>query len=76
MSNVLLPLKCSCRGDTRSFRSNISFNRQPPPAPYIVEVALGRHVARGLLADDGERVRLTWEGLFVSDAIWPDFLRR
>jgi oxygen-independent coproporphyrinogen-3 oxidase len=37
---------------------------------------LGKHVALGLLADDGERVRLTREGLFVSDAIWPTFLRR
>jgi oxygen-independent coproporphyrinogen-3 oxidase len=28
----------------------------------------------GLLADDGERVRLTPEGLFISDAIWPEML--
>jgi oxygen-independent coproporphyrinogen-3 oxidase len=27
-----------------------------------------------LLADDGKRVRLTREGLFVSDAIWPEML--
>jgi oxygen-independent coproporphyrinogen-3 oxidase len=37
--------------------------------------ALGRFVATGLLADDGRRVRLTREGLFVSDALWPHFLR-
>jgi hypothetical protein len=28
----------------------------------------------GLLDDDGERLRLTREGLFVSDAIWPELL--
>lgn len=31
-------------------------------------------VARGLLADDGKTVRLTREGLMVSDAIWPYLL--
>jgi oxygen-independent coproporphyrinogen-3 oxidase len=42
----------------------------------LAGAAFQRHLALGLLADDGERVRLTREGLFVSDAIWPDFLRR
>jgi oxygen-independent coproporphyrinogen-3 oxidase len=28
----------------------------------------------GLLSDDGERIQLTREGLFVSDAIWPELL--
>ncbi len=36
---------------------------------------LRRHVARGWLDHDADRTRLTREGLFVSDAIWPDFLR-
>jgi hypothetical protein len=44
------------------------------------QAVLGEPLARmtkvGLLADDGNRVRLTREGLFVSDAIWPHFLRR
>jgi oxygen-independent coproporphyrinogen-3 oxidase len=31
-------------------------------------------VSRGLLTDDGQDVRLTREGLMVSDAIWPHFL--
>ncbi|RIK87957.1 MAG: coproporphyrinogen III oxidase [Planctomycetota bacterium] len=35
---------------------------------------LRRFVAMGLLADDGDRVRLTREGLFVSDALWPELL--
>jgi hypothetical protein len=27
-----------------------------------------------LLCDDGARVKLTREGLFVSDALWPELL--
>ena len=33
-----------------------------------------KFVDLGLLADDGERIRLTREGLFVSDAMWPEML--
>jgi coproporphyrinogen III oxidase-like Fe-S oxidoreductase len=42
----------------------------------LVGPELRRCVEMGLLSDDGRRVRLTCEGLFVSDAIWPQFLRR
>ena len=42
---------------------------------WLVGPDLGRYVAMGLLTDDGKRVRLTREGLFVSDAIWPAFLK-
>jgi oxygen-independent coproporphyrinogen III oxidase len=42
----------------------------------LVGEPLRRHIALGLLADDGQRIRLSREGLFVSDAIWPSFLRR
>jgi oxygen-independent coproporphyrinogen-3 oxidase len=41
----------------------------------LVGEPLARMVAHGLLEDDGRLVRLTREGLFVSDAIWPHFLR-
>lgn len=41
----------------------------------IVGRELARHVAQGWLADDGQRVQLTREGLFVSDGLWPDYLR-
>jgi oxygen-independent coproporphyrinogen-3 oxidase len=40
----------------------------------LVNGPLQKFVAMGLLADDGEWVRLTREGLFVSDAIWPELL--
>ncbi|HEX3725787.1 MAG TPA: radical SAM family heme chaperone HemW [Pirellulales bacterium] len=42
----------------------------------LVAEPLARMVELGLLADDGRRIRLTRAGLFVSDAIWPHFLRR
>jgi oxygen-independent coproporphyrinogen-3 oxidase len=40
----------------------------------LVNGPLKKLVAIGLLADDGERIQLTREGLFVSDAIWPELL--
>jgi oxygen-independent coproporphyrinogen-3 oxidase len=35
---------------------------------------LRKFVDLGLLSDDGERVRLSRDGLFVSDSIWPELL--
>jgi oxygen-independent coproporphyrinogen-3 oxidase len=35
---------------------------------------LRKFVSLGLLADDGERIRLSRDGLFVSDALWPELL--
>ena len=40
----------------------------------LVAAPLKKFVELELLADDGERVRLTREGLFVSDALWPEML--
>ncbi len=42
----------------------------------LVGEPLARMVGLGLLEDDGTRVRLSREGLFVSDAIWPHFLQK
>jgi oxygen-independent coproporphyrinogen-3 oxidase len=42
----------------------------------LVGEPLKRLVGLGLLEDDGRRVRLSREGLFVSDSIWPHFLER
>jgi oxygen-independent coproporphyrinogen-3 oxidase len=36
--------------------------------------ALARHVARGLLHDDGRRIRLSREGLFLADTVLSDLL--
>jgi oxygen-independent coproporphyrinogen III oxidase len=45
---------------------------------FAVDVLAGEVIRRmvdlGLLADDGQRIRLTREGLLVSDAMWPEFL--
>ena len=41
----------------------------------LVGEALSRHVPHGMLENVGDRLRLMREGLFVSDALWPDFLR-
>ncbi len=47
---------------------------------YDIDALVGREVPMlvelGLLRDEAGRIRLTREGLFVSDAIWPAFLRR
>ena len=41
----------------------------------LVGTDLERLVAAGLLDDDRQRIKLSREGLLVSDAIWPSFLR-
>ena len=41
----------------------------------LVGEELQRYVELGLLVDEDNRVRLSREGLLVSDSIWPDFLR-
>lgn len=40
----------------------------------IVREPLRKFISLGMLSDNDERIRLTREGLFVSDAIWPEFL--
>jgi oxygen-independent coproporphyrinogen III oxidase len=40
----------------------------------LIANPLKKFVELGLLTDDGQRIRLTREGLYVSDAIWPELL--
>jgi len=40
----------------------------------LVGAVLPAHVEQGLLAFNGDRLRLTRRGLLVSDSIWPGFL--
>ncbi len=42
----------------------------------LIGPELQQLVALDLLADDGQSIRLTRAGLFISDAIWPRFLRQ
>ncbi len=44
------------------------------PLDEVAGEPIARFVAEGLLADNGERVQLTREGLMVSDALWPELL--
>jgi oxygen-independent coproporphyrinogen-3 oxidase len=57
--------------DRRQFAAGAGFE-----IDALVGPELSRFVELGLLCDQSGRVRLTREGLFVSDAIWPAFLRR
>lgn len=40
----------------------------------LVAAPLQKFIGLKLLADDGESIRLTREGLFISDALWPEML--
>jgi len=40
----------------------------------LIAAPLAKFVGLGILADDGDRIQLTREGLFVSDALWPEML--
>jgi oxygen-independent coproporphyrinogen-3 oxidase len=40
----------------------------------LIAASLKKYVDLGLLSDNGHQIRLTREGLFVSDAIWPEIL--
>jgi oxygen-independent coproporphyrinogen-3 oxidase len=40
------------------------------------DTALRGFIDRGLIVDDGRRVRLSRAGLLVSDALWPKLLRK
>ena len=39
-----------------------------------IETAMGKHVAAGWMQWNGENVRLSREGLFISDALWSEYL--
>ncbi len=57
--------------DRRQFAERTEYELDSLVMPQLAEL-----VAHGLLSDDGQRVKLTRAGLFVSDAIWPKFLRK
>ncbi|MBL9125320.1 MAG: radical SAM family heme chaperone HemW [Planctomycetaceae bacterium] len=67
---LVLGLRRLAGVDRREFQARTGFVLDALAGPKLAE-----HVERGLLADNGKGVRLTRAGLFVSDAIWPDFLR-
>ncbi len=55
--------------DRREFLAATSF-----AIDQLAHDAIEKFARYGMLADDGQRVKLTREGLLVSDAIWPELL--
>jgi oxygen-independent coproporphyrinogen-3 oxidase len=55
--------------DRREFAERTGFDLEA-----LVGRELRRYIKRGLLEEVNGHVRLTREGLFVSDSIWPSFL--
>jgi oxygen-independent coproporphyrinogen-3 oxidase len=55
--------------DRRQFAAKTGYD-----VDALAGAAIARFVAMGLLENDAHGVRLTREGLFVSDALWPELL--
>jgi oxygen-independent coproporphyrinogen-3 oxidase len=55
--------------DKRQFAAKTGYD-----VDALAGAAIAKFAALGLLEDDADRVRLTREGLFVSDALWPELL--
>lgn len=45
-----------------------------PATRQSIEIAIDKHVAAGWMVREGEQVRLSREGLFISDALWSEYL--
>ncbi len=45
-----------------------------PSVATAIDAAIEKHIAGGWMIRDRERIRLTRAGLFVSDALWGDYL--
>ena len=45
-----------------------------PSVAIAIDAAIEKHIAGGWLMRDREWIRLTRAGLFVSDALWGDYL--
>lgn len=67
---LVLALRTSAGVETEQFARETGYCIRA-----LVGQALAKHLELGTLAREGNRLKLTRAGLFVSDAIWPDFLR-
>ena len=45
-----------------------------PAIGQSIERAIEKHVAAGWMIWDGDQIRLSREGLFISDALWSEYL--
>jgi oxygen-independent coproporphyrinogen-3 oxidase len=68
-SAVLMLRRTALGIDRQDFNRRTGFDLDALAGP-----ALTRSVSRGLLEDDGRRVRLTREGLFLADSVLCEFL--
>jgi oxygen-independent coproporphyrinogen-3 oxidase len=67
---AVLMLRLTRRGlEYADFRDRTGFDLNE-----LANAAIERHMSRGWLEDDGRRLRLTSEGLFVADTVLADFL--
>ena len=66
---IVIGVRQSAGVDRREFRDRTGFDLDALAGPAIV-----KHVANGLLEDDGGRIRLTRAGRFVADGVIVDFL--
>ena len=56
--------------DLRSFTTRFGYS-----VDELAKTAIGRFVDAGLLERNADNLRLTREGLLVSDSLWPSILR-
>ena len=74
MSQILLAIILS----VETSRQRLASKWRRWDTGYSLDVLAGeairRFVALGFLEDTGPRVRLTRDGLLVSDSMWPDLL--
>jgi oxygen-independent coproporphyrinogen-3 oxidase len=66
---AVLQIRCADGIERRSFAEQTGFDLDE-----LAGEAIQRHVAGGLLTDDGDRVRLTPEGKFLADVVCAAFL--
>ena len=45
-----------------------------PAIGQSMEMAIEKHIAAGWMVRDGDQIRLSREGLFISDALWSEYL--
>ena len=66
---LVFGLRRMCGVSRSEFRERTGFE-----IDALADGALQKFVGLGLLVDDGDRLRLSREGLFVSDSLWPELL--
>ncbi len=66
---LVFGLRRMCGVSRSEFRERTGFD-----VNALAAGALQKFVGLGLMVDQGDRIRLSREGLFVSDSLWPELL--